>query len=126
MSKLIAWETPFCLSEWPSVWISAEGDLTKSVIFVRAKELWRIQFESIVGLKVCDETYAKNTRFHIERDKDESCSYIWENSPWFDDFDAEYVEVLGGGKVTHYVLLGGDYNIEILATGKVEIIPTRS
>lgn len=123
MSKLTAWSTPFETASFPSVWISAVGDLRKTIVFVRAEQLWQIQFENIVGLKICDESYDDNTRFHIERGEQGRCSYLWDDSPWLDGFNTEHVEAIEEGKLKHYVLLGGDYNIEVLALGDVEITP---
>ena len=126
MSFLRAWRTPFEAEEFPSVWVACDGDLSNTTVFVGLPARWRIDFEHIVGLKVSDETYDQNRRFHVERDDNTCCSYTWENSPWLANFDAEYLEVLGGTKVTHFVLLGGDYNVEILAYGKLEITSMNS
>jgi hypothetical protein len=126
MSFLKAWRTPFEAEEFPSVWVTCDGLLSNTAVFVGLPAKWRIDFEHIVGLKVSDETYDYNRRFHIEREDDSLCSYIWENSPWLANCDAEYVEVLGGSKVDHYVLLGGDYNVEILAYGKLQITAVKS
>jgi hypothetical protein len=107
--------------EFPSVWIKCEGDINTTAIFVGLPAKWQIRFEKVVGVKVSDETYDHNSRFHIDRDDGSFCSFVWEDSSWLAEFDAEYVEVLGGSKVTHYVLLGGDYNVEVLGYGNVEI-----
>ena len=81
----------------------------------------QISFERVVGLKICDESYDHNPRFWVEQDVNDLCSYTWENSPWLNDFNAESVEAMEDAKVVHYVLLGGDYNVELLAYGKVAI-----
>ena len=99
------------------------GTLDNTSVFVGWPAKWKIQFERIVGLKVNDETYDNNSRFLVDRDGDHLCSYIWEDSPWLHDFNAEYVEAMEDGKVLHYVFLGGDYNVEVLAYGKVIIDP---
>ena len=118
-----AWRTPFEAEEFPSVWVSYNGLLDDALVSIGLPARWQIRFEHVVGLKVCDETYDHNPRFHVERDDESVCSYTWEDSPWLSDFNADYVETLGGTKVTHYVLLGGDYNVELLAYGSVEISP---
>lgn len=119
---LKAWRTPFQKESFPSVWVTCEGGgLDSTSVFVGWPAKWRIKFERIVGLKVNDETYDNNPRFWVDRDEDDLCSYNWQNSPWLQDFNAEHVEVMEGGKVIHYVLLGGDYNVEILGCGKVTI-----
>jgi hypothetical protein len=121
MSSLKAWRTPFEAEEFPSVWVTCSGLLNDTVVSVGRPARWHILFEHVVGHKVCGETYVRNSRFHIERDDPNVCSYTWDDSPWLADFDTEYVETLGGTKVIHYVLLGGDYIVELLAHGKVEI-----
>lgn len=123
MSILKAWRTPFETQQFPSVWITCPGDLDKIKVFIGFPAEWGVRFERIVGVKVCDETYDNNTRFHVERDEDNFCSYTWEGSPWLKDFNAEFAEGLEGSNINHYVLLGGDYNVEILASGSVQIFP---
>lgn len=119
---LKAWKTPFQNESFPSVWVTSEkGGLDNTLVFVGWPAKWKIQFERIVGLKVNDETYDSNKRFWIDRDVNDLCSYTWENSPWLQDFNADFVEALEDGKVIHYVFLGGDHNVEILACGKVTI-----
>lgn len=124
---LKAWRTPFEDEKFPSIWISSTGgSLETTLVNVGWPSQWQIIFEYIVGLKVCDETYDNNQRFWVERDVNDLCSYTWENSPWLNDFNSEHVEVMQDGKVVHYVLLGGDYNVELLAFGKVSIDPAPS
>lgn len=121
MSKLIAWKTPFASASWPSVWISVERELNKSAVFVKTEQLWQLRFKYVAALKVCDESYDDNTRFHIERDEENLCSYLWENSPWLTEFNTKNAEAVEIGTLRHHVLLGGDYNIEVLAVGEIEI-----
>ena len=121
MSTLKVWETPFKQEKFPSIWVNAHGCLDETVIYVGLPAEWQIKFEHPVGLKVCDESYDKNDRFWIDRDFDDSCSYTWDGSPWLLEFNAEIVKAVEDSEVAHYVLLGGDYNVEILAYGKVTI-----
>ena len=123
MSKLRKWETPFASASWPSVSISVDHELRRAVIYVDAEQLWQIHFDFIAGVKVCDESYDDNTRFHIDRDVDGLCSYFWDDSPWLKRFNSEMAEVCEVGKLAHHVLLGGDYNIEILAMGDAKYVP---
>lgn len=120
MSELIVWDTPFKSEFFPSVWISANGLLKDTVVSVGFPAKWEIRFQNIVALKVCDESYDMNERFHVEGNTG-SCAYIWENSPWFKEFRTGDAEAVEGGKVKHYVFAGGDYNVEILALGEVKI-----
>lgn len=123
MSRLEAWETPFGSESWPSVWVNIERVLKNSLVFVNTEQLFKVEFENILGLRVSDESYDDNTRFHIERDQLDHCSYIWRDSPCLKEVNTEHAEGAEGGKLIHYVLLGGDYNVEILAIGDVEISP---
>jgi len=72
-------------------------------------------------VKISDETYDGNARFHIPRERENLCSYIWNDSEWLKEISAEYAELVGEGVLRHYVLLGGDNNVEILAVGDVTI-----
>ena len=117
------WKTPFVIEKFPSVWMTCEGQPDTTSIFVGFPAKWQVKFERVVGLKVCDESYDNNRRFWVEGSENNFSSYVWEDSPWLKDFNADYAEVMEDLKVIHYVLLGGDYNIEVLAHGNVDITP---
>lgn len=121
MSSLKVWETPFRYEEFPSIWIDAHGCLDGTVIQIGWPAEWKIKFEHLVALKVCDESYDKNDRFWIPRDVNNCCSYIWVDSPWLKEFNAFIINTVADVEVFHYVLLGGDYNVELLAYGMVTI-----
>ena len=119
---LRAWRTPFESEKFPSIWVSSNGGpLDTTTVNVGWPAQWSITFERVVGLKVCDESYDNNKRFWVERDLNDLCTYTWEDSPWLADFSSDYVNAMEDGNVIHYVLLGGDYNVELLAFGKVSI-----
>ena len=88
-----------------------------------AEQLWQVTFDYVAGLKVCDESYDDNIRFHIEGAEENQCSYLWGDSRWLAEFNVQQIEAVTSGQLKHYVLLGGDYNIEVLALGDVEITP---
>ena len=69
MSFMRAWRTPFEAEEFPSVWVSYNGLLDDALVSIGLPARWQIRFEHVVGLKVCDETYDNNPRFHVERDE---------------------------------------------------------
>jgi hypothetical protein len=121
MSKLVAWQTPFQTEQFPSVWIQADGPLDKTTVFVGWPAEWQINFANVVAIKVCDESYDNNPRFHVTYDIDGLCSYTWENSPWLEDFNGQHIEAIYNSKLRHFVLLGGDYNVEVLAVGEASI-----
>jgi len=108
---------------FPSVWVSMEAHLGKMSVFVEDEKRWRVWFESVVALKICDESFDRNARFHVERDRQRLCSYIWEDSSWRQEFQTELAEMLEEKNLCHYVLLGGDHNVEVLALGAVQIEP---
>jgi hypothetical protein len=127
MSKLTAWRTPFEAERFPSVWVTCEGgQLDKTSVFIGWPAEWQVTFEHVVGLKVCDERYDNNPRFWVDGNEANLCSYIWDDSPWLREFNSEYVEAMEDGDVIHYVLLGGDHNVEVLAFGNVQINPADS
>lgn len=120
---LKVWKTPFMSHSFPSVWFSVDTHLGNVNVFVKGDRRWRVRFDHIAGLKICDENYDRNTRFHIKREQDGLCSYTWEYSPWLEEFEIELVETVEEKPLYHYVLLGGDHNVEVLALGNVEIEP---
>ena len=121
MSKLTPWRTPFESERFPSIWVTCEGDLDRTSVFVGWPAQWQVKFEHIVGLKVSNETYDNNRRFWVDGNLDAICTYTWLESPWLTDFNAEYLEAMTDSLLTHYVFLGGDYNVEVLAHGKIDV-----
>src|ERR1700741_4686996 len=105
MSKLVVWDTPFKALRFPSVWISTNGGLDEDlVVSVGYPAEWEVRFQKVVGLKVCDETFDDNSRFHIDGNEDIGSSAIWIDSPWLNEFNPEYASfmlAMDDHKVTH-------------------------
>ena len=118
---LIKWDTPFARHTFPSVWLNVNTNLANVHVYVEADKVWELSFNDIVALKICEEEFDENRRFHIERDEENLCSYMWQESEWLSEFTKEHTEDIKDGALIHYVLLGGDHNIEILAIGGVTI-----
>tara|TARA_R110001592_G_scaffold196707_1_gene444552 strand:+ start:2070 stop:2414 length:345 start_codon:yes stop_codon:yes gene_type:complete len=106
---------------FPNVWISMGAHLGELSVFVEGEKRWRVSFESAVAVKICDESFDQNARFHVERDRQQLCSYTWADSSWLREFQTELAELLEGSPLCHYVFLGGNHNVEIMALGSVEI-----
>ena len=107
--RLEVWETPVGSVSWPSVWVYTTHVLKDSVEFVRTSQLFRIEFENILGLKLGDESN-DNTRFHVDGNRNDGCSYTWRDSTWLKEFNVEHEQSVEESVLNHYVLLGGDYN----------------
>jgi len=115
------WKTPFEDHSFPSISLNLKTHFGNIEIFVKADESWKIKFEDIVAIKICEEEFDLNERFHVTRKIDGKCCYIWEDSNWLSEFAKDYAETIKEKKLKHYVLLGGDHNIEVLALGTCEV-----
>ena len=117
------WDTPFSKILLPSVTVQLNsGDALRhcQIIVSSPDSKWIVMFEKILGLRIYDESFDENQRFHIERDFDKGSAYIWTDSPWLSELGQGYIEYLKSflqDNPSHYVLLGCDHNIEILAVG---------
>lgn len=124
MSKLRVWNTPFKDDLYPAIWVEFASSFENTAVCIDSDKKWRITFENLMGIKVCDESYDKNIRFHITREGTTPlCTYTWQDSPWLADFNYEIPEIVFEKPVIHYVLLGGDYNIEVLAASEAFVTP---
>ena len=78
-----------------------------------------VQFERAAAFRCIDESVAPTKAFNtLKREEPTSCTYIWQDSSWLKEFAETQgiVDVYYGGKLRHYVLLGGDIIAEILAS----------
>jgi hypothetical protein len=119
---LKAWRTPFARFLFPQVTAILDGEPSTIRIHVVADETFEITFESVLALKLTDEGWDINGRFRVERDEDRMSSYTWLQSSWLREVDAARWADTFGTTINHYVILGGDCNVEILASGP-RIIP---
>ena len=121
-SKLETWDTEFSDVLCPSAILlcNTRGDAAVVVgphgVDKYPKYLLRFNARSTVGYKCEDEGFALNKSLFQLRSENHRCTYKWVGSPWLDTYHADHVEIILGGKLTHYVIIGGDFIVEIIST----------
>lgn len=122
---LSIWQTPFSGVLFPSVSPIPVPDALDAMMFAVAPRgiakysKYLVRFERAAAFRCEDESVAPTKVFNaLKREEPRSCTYIWRGSPWLKEFEEMQgvVDVYYGGKLKHYVLLGGDTIDEILAS----------
>ncbi len=123
--RLAIWNTPFSERTFPSVSLRHGDSTSNYVITVRSDKMYEVQCSSVVSVRVTDESFFPLDPINeIPRDTS-SCTYLWQNSRWVREFDCScdmIHQAFGKNSLIHYILLGGDYNIEFLAAEVPEIV----
>jgi|WetSurMetagenome_2_1015567.scaffolds.fasta_scaffold368799_2 hypothetical protein len=122
MLKLL--DAPFAKFVLPSITVelnSKEMFYGCQLVVSTPEGSWSVSFGpyKILGLRINDESFDVNERFHVERDFDKGSAYIWTDSPWLMNElgtgHIDYLSRLLKADPAHYVFLGSDYNVEVLA-----------
>jgi hypothetical protein len=124
-SDLIRWDVPFANAGYPSISVITDSDTSKIVLVVRPRGFvnyphYLVRFYNVVTLLRYDEgPGAFDTGYRsLIRSEYNLCAYRWITSPWLLGYsdhkrsDEEY---------SHYLLLGADDIVEVIALGEVEV-----
>jgi len=112
------WDTPFASTLLPNVEVVIGGNLGAVTLRVSADRSWEVRFTDVVALKVAEEEWDDNRRFALQQEPNAAkvCSYRWDSSPWLNEIDQVRWEQIFSRQLSHFVLLGADHNVEVLAT----------
>ena len=124
MSKLIRWDTPFADSFFPSVTAGfTTADLHQETILrivvsdgaVFPK--YSVEFRKVLVFSCVDEGCAPERKWPDTEQYDSNpCAWIWTDSPSIKsyqncNFDSDGLPE----KMDHYLIFGGDNNVEVIA-----------
>ncbi len=123
VSDVDSWDTPFADAKFPSVWVIAEprGDSTFSVVVCPggfdAYPKFVVLFSCVYALSIEEEARSGIASFigpdgHVPNI---GCAYIWLTSPHVKDFEPGMPFRGGRGPLRHYIILGGDNNVGVVA-----------
>ena len=130
MSKIVRWETPFTDAFFPSVILlatffpisSKEVNGVKVVVApdgVDKYPKYLVDFGEVITFTCMDEGCCPQRDFGSAT-FDETitsakfvCSMQWFNSPWLKSYEGCH-DPYSEGKFSHYLIFGGDNNIEII------------
>jgi hypothetical protein len=125
-------ETPFTDAKFPSVilLISNNGVFLSAVVApdgIDKYPKYLIKFGEIIAFTCMEEAFCPEREYsHADIDgeiKERNCALQWIDSPWLKAYETgEHFAV--AGKPTpfyHYLIFGGDNNIEVITPNKPEI-----
>jgi hypothetical protein len=126
MSKLIRWETPFTDKLFPSVVLITTSYDSLSVIVADAVDKYpkyTVGFDKVIAFACMEEAGSPRSFLEIEKTENDLCAYIWADSPWSKSYVGVGDHDPDGtpGSLFHYLIFGGDNNVEVLTAEKPSI-----
>jgi hypothetical protein len=139
MSRLVKWNVPFAEWFYPSVTagfsVSLQGPPSQLHVVVSGGPYpvtsrsnrdpkYLISFTDILKFSCDDEACAPPREFPpIEKFDPVPCAWLWENSPSVESYQrcGDYDENNGPAPLYHYLIFGGDYNVEVIAKRQPKI-----
>lgn len=130
MSKIVRWETPFTDSFYPSVVLLAapfslivnKGISAKVVVApdgIDKYPKFLVDFDETLAFSCMEESCCPERDISsaiidetIKNDKS-ICAFKWIDSPWLKSYEGCH-DPLSEGKFSHYLIYGGDNNIEVI------------
>ncbi len=130
MSRIVRWNTPFTDAFYPSVVLVATPFPLSSRKGVGAKVIvapdgidkypkYLVDFGDVLVFTSMNESCCPKRDFGSET-IDETlegnkslCAFQWFNSPWLKSYEGCF-DPYSEGKFFHYMIFGGDYNIEVI------------
>lgn len=136
MAKLIRWETPFSDAQGPSVGLmitsdGVETDILKAVVApkgIDAYPKYVVNFGQVIAFTCFEEAHAPERDFASATvDGAGSCAYRYSDSPWLQSYEA-HEWLLNAGEFSHYLIFGGDNNIEVITPNipTIEVIEEKT
>lgn len=128
-SDLIRWDVPFAIGLCPSVGIITQSDTSTIVLVVRPHGFgqypqYLVRFRDVVTLLRYEETCAIQREWDsLVRSEYGLYAYRWVTSPWVQHYKVleDIMFNKSGEKLHHYILLGGDDIVEVVALGEAVV-----
>ena len=122
VANLVRWDVPFAGARDPSVSLITEqgGDVATLVVSPHGVDQYPkylVRFDKVLAMLCYEEALALDRAY---RAVPGTCAYIWADSSWL-RASSSYAEFLGLRELRHYVVLGGDSIVELLASGASEV-----
>lgn len=136
MSKIIRWNTPFTDKQYPAVEFltTIEQGIHNALQILVAPfgvdkyPKYLIHFGTVLAFTCMEEANAPQMIFDEELEKDiepRLSAYQYIESPWLKSYESQILftptEELGLGYFSHYMIFGGDNNIEVITSFKPSI-----
>jgi len=137
MSKIVRWETPFTDAFYPSVVLLATPFPSFSKKGLSAKVIiapdgidkypkFLVNFGEVLAFTCMDEACCPERDFSSAAFDEKItgakfvCALQWLDSPWLKSYEGCH-DPESEGKFSHYLIFGGDYNVEVITQNLSEI-----
>jgi hypothetical protein len=132
MSKLVRWPVPFADAFYPSVLSafshSAEQKANRLNVVVSPGTSdypkFLISFTGVLVFNCFDEGCAPQREWpEVEVYDPKPCAWMWADSPWVASYQGcgQYDEDDQPFPLYHYLIFGGDYNVEVVARNEPSV-----
>lgn len=140
MSRIIRWETPFTDTQFPSVALIATSTINQSnnvkmIVMPQGTDKYPkylVSFGEVIAFTCFEEAHAPERDFTSTMIEEENlCAYLYLDSPWLKSYQAwieHYHFPNDSIQSFHYLIFGGDNNIEVITTNKptIELIEEKT
>ena len=111
LPRLIRWVTPISDHPFPSIVSVARSDALRIVAATGTDE-FEFEFPVFMAFRCVDESIP----WHGPS-SEVGTTAIFDGSPWLESYsdDQELIQMSYGAPCRHFVILGGDWNVEVLA-----------
>lgn len=131
MSKLVRWETPFTDTQFPSVALIVTSEFNqwnnvKAIVMPQGTDKYPkylVSFGEVIAFTCFEEAHAPERDFASATVEENLCAYQYLESPWLKAYEPwiqHYYFPNESVSTFHYLIFGGDNNIEVITTN----IPT--
>ena len=129
MARIIRWETPFTDAFYPSVvlmaipWTPSQANNVKVVVNPSKGEYpkYVVDFGNVLAFTCMEEGCAPTRDFaSADLEAERLCAYQYIDSPWLKSYEPCH-DPLSEGKFSHYMIFGGDNNVEVITQDDPQI-----
>jgi hypothetical protein len=125
-TDLVRWDVPFAEAHDPSVGLITEqgGDAAMLVVAPSGIERYPkylVSFGKVIAVLCYEEAFAFDRGYRALRGiEPKCCAYLWTSSPWLESY-RKGADVFEWKGLQHYLVLGGDSIVELIASGQPKI-----
>ena len=125
-ADLVRWDVPFAEARDPSVSLITEqgGDAATLVVApsgIDRYPKYLVRFAKVIALLCYEEAFAFDRGYRaLSGIEPKCCAYLWTDSPWMESY-RKGVDVFEWKDLQHYLVFGGDFIVELVASGQPKV-----
>lgn len=123
VANLARWEVPFAGAADPSVSVITEqgGDVVTLIVApagIDQYPKYRVRFAKVIALNCHEEACSPDPGYRVPSGS--GCAFLWVDSPALESY-RRGKDVFEWHDLQHFVVLGGDSIVELIAAGQPEV-----